>query len=260
MINDLASAKVLSQLEGIIRGRYGREIQIVRLMNLGATDSQTSVHSAGAEVHIPLTFEDLFLGQAVLRGDTPMQNSDIERAAATVKLALEPVLYREYLVRQEENQIAHLQNKNLDIRPRFLSIVDSKSETGSGLLSSLIFLQGRNPEFVRQVAIEIHEQSSFWSFVQLKDLIKSVGKLEELESMSLTTILVDSNDLQNSDVEKWVRSLADKNLNELLVLVHKNVDQLVELELQPTIDTDRLPIHRLLRIESIQMLLKKSYN
>lgn len=268
---DASSLKVVAQLEEIIKGRYGRDLKVIRLMNF--SEAQNSrIQQVGEEIHIPLSFGNLFLGKAILKGRISMDSTDMERASQTVKLALEPVLYREYLIRQEANQSAQLSKVHMDIKPGFISLLKnsessdfeesleelSQKSKKMDLALSLVFLEGKNPEFVRRVAYEIHEQSELWSFVQYKDLQASIKNLAELEELSLATIFIDSNDLKDPVVREWVLSLKDRKLNELIILVHKTADQMTELTEVPIIPVDRLPAHRLLRIESLQMLLSQA--
>lgn len=265
------SEKIVSHVGAIIKSRYGREIEVIRLMNLGLGESKFITEEMGNEVHIPLSHGELFLGKAVLRGESPWGPGEVDRASETVKLALEPVLYREYLHLQTINQEAQLEYKELDIRPAFLKVLSSNGEfqseqtnqnnredsTEHQLSHSLLFIEGKNADYVRRIAQDIHEQSESWSFVQLRDLRPSIHSLKELETLALATIFVDAEEAQQPDVQEWIREEARKDSKRLLILVHVGEKAFSELSHIPLIDSESLPAHRLLRIEALQMLLRK---
>jgi hypothetical protein len=292
MFEGSKSERIVNHLGEIIKGRYGRDLEIVRLMNLRSSESAFLTEQMGEELHIPLSHGDLFLGKAVLRGTSELSSLDVDRASETVKLALEPVLYGEYLNLQNTNQEVQLKYKELDIRPIFLKVIDqkkgldfeqndSKNEIDNQkpeLRHSVLFIEGKSYEFARRVAQDIHEQSRSWSFVELKDLIRDFSQnlsqnLTEIESLSNSTIFIAATEAQLPEVQEWLLHLSKVNSStDLLVLVHResysqgvslrpaqSLSQVSTFFLDkvlgvPVISAERLPAHRLLRIETIQMM------
>ena len=272
MFEDSKSERIVNHLGEIIKGRYGRDLEIVRLTNLQENKSAFLTEQVGTELHVPLSHGDLFLGKAVLRGTSELSLLDIDRAAETIKLALESVLYSEYLRLLNTNQEVQVNYKDLDIRPTFLKVVEEKKT----LHHSILYVEGRNQEFIRRVAQDIHEQSQSWSFVELKDLIRDFSQnltanLKEIESLSNSTVFIGSVEAQIPEVQEWIAHLNNNDwLGDLLVLVHRNSAELTQDFKKdssqdaifsidkhngiPIISADRLPVHRLLRIESLQMM------
>lgn len=272
MQQDQTTTKVVGQLQEILKGRYGRGLQIVNLAHFSNRAEEFQVQERGQEIHIPLKHDDLFLGKAILKGEGTIADNQLESMVDMVKLTLEPVLYREYLIRLENNQ--SVGPSRYDIRPGFLKLISSENtasvsasswpldeeyfDNSSRLTHSMITIESDHEDFAQRVAHDIHEQSGLWSFVQLKDLRASVQTLSELNDLTQITIYVEAKDLASAEVVEWIKSLENQPSAERLILIHKKTATAALCE-SFVVTADRLPVHRLLRIESLQMMLRRSH-
>lgn len=264
MQDDIHSSGVLGHLKEILRGRYGRELEIVRMMGLGGDGNHTDYIQVGQELHVPLKHNELLLGKAVLRGAMPLNETQVYRAVQTVKFALEGLFYRDYLrIVQSNNSVCSSGEGLVD---SVISIADEESvlvekiHGGSPLCSPLIVLEGSTEELSSRLCVDIHELSGLQSLVQFSDIKSSLKNFNEILQIPNTTIRIKNEDLENLPLCTW---LCQKDIQELqidgLILVEDSKKKLTLSQNIPRIPVDRLPLHRTLRFESLRLLLEKDF-
>lgn len=263
MYDDLEVTNLMTRLGEMIKGRYGRNLEIVRLIDVRDEGNKTLVTQIGSDIHIPLIHKDILLGKAILKHSQDLIDRSItldEQAYELVKMTLEPVLYNEYLKLKIDN---YERQQSIDIRPGYLSVInpddtDEYIQSGANQLAqSILILNGGNEISSRKVAFEIHEQSGLWSFVQFKDIKNSITSIKDLLDLRGTTILFEEEDwLEWTDLQAHLPSLQE---NPDMLIIIRSLEGKIQSEEIFSIPLDRLPQHTLLRIESLQMWLKRSY-
>ena len=171
----------------LIEEKYGKTLQFRSLKLIDGPNKSAYQH--GDDYIIPLSLKNFDLGDIVVSRGSFLDDQQKTEVVDLIKFLVEPQIYNQHLKNAEENiknqkYAAHVEkNKVVNLFPQV-------SET-KRTLSKVIHLKSHIEQTRVKVAFKIHEMSGRNLFVRLSDVISSMTSVEDLSSLSDTTILIE---------------------------------------------------------------------
>lgn len=170
----------INKLKTLIQNRFGKGLEISRLTDLNSVKPDSDFFFKKADMVIPIYHEETYLGTAVVKKASEVDQEQWFTLSSLVKMTLTPALYSQYLALQENN----------------LQVVENSEETEINtisnekkIVSQVIHLNGIN-EIVLKVAHQIHELEKRWGFVPLKDLNIKFEDVHDIKRLGAMTIFI----------------------------------------------------------------------
>ncbi len=213
MKNENTDVQAVEKLKRIIMGRYGKGLMLRQLVDLNKADKLNEHQLKGVDLYIPLRLNEEYLGTAIVPFADDLAEDKRSQISQLVKMAMEPVLYSDFLERKQNNlqQITDFEfsTENLEVFEDGTAapssddeMTDEEMEAGDGsqLLTQIIHLSSENENALRKMAHQIHEMTHRWAFVPFQDIASQIHGVSDLVKLGAMTILV-------TDIEKLDQSL-----------------------------------------------------
>ncbi|MFZ3231807.1 MAG: hypothetical protein WA160_16495 [Pseudobdellovibrio sp.] len=262
IFNDAAWKKTFQ----LIEEKYGKTLQFrsLKLMN----NQSKSAYQHGDDYIIPMSLKNFDLGDIVVSRGSFLDEQQKTEVVDLIKFLVEPQIYNHHLKTSEQNILnqknaaAFEKSKVVNLFPEF---TDSKKT-----LSKVIHLKAQNEQTRTKVALKIHELSGRNLFVRLSDVISTMTCVDDLLSLSDTTILIEDIETISSSMMQILESFLSKSSDTdqdsgPLLLVGSNLT-LEALEEKPWhkdlkddlmgfyFDIDRVPIAQQTSKEILELL------
>jgi len=154
-------------------------------MDMSKLNSPNETVVSGNDLYIPIVVQNQFLGAGVIPHGWELCEEKQKSIAHLVRMVLEPKLYNDFLERQEANLRGTHNQPSDEMR---LSVVTTKRPQ---FTTSLIHLQGQQ-QFLKKVAMQIHEFSGRWAFVPFDDVKKDLHTAMDLCALGGMTLFVEN--------------------------------------------------------------------
>lgn len=205
----------VERLKRIIGDRYGKDLILRTLIDLGDQAQDQEFAVKGEDLHVAIKVQENFLGTIVIPKAKDLTSEGMRSAAQIVRMIMEPSLYNWFLTRQESNIRELLQEQHLEQMPvqkngeadfsqdelaglhvldadQFSEVGDEFEELDSEAVSKLVLLQGTNSLSIKKVAMQIHEISQRWALVPFKDLSAGLNTVQDITKLGEMTILIEN--------------------------------------------------------------------
>jgi len=186
---------ILIKLNHLLNSRYGKGLELRRLMDLSRINMESEHAVHGNDLYIPIIVENQFLGTAIIPFGWELCEDNKKKIAQLVRMALEPKLYSEFLERRENN----LQYQDVEE-----TVSDPAKE--KKLITSFLHLHGHDDSLLKKVALQIHDFSARWAFVPFEDICTDLKTVFDICNLGATTLYVPN---VESLSEEQQRLLAD---------------------------------------------------
>lgn len=222
----ILESSFVSRLRNIISSRYGKGLQIRQLMDLADLGSE-EMYLRGADLHIPIRMNKMFLGTAIIPSASDMDYDNRESVLQLVRMVLEPAMYKWYLDQKQANlsEVSKIEPdlSNIELfgdekREAFIekgeaeeSVLESASEANQ-LVCSLIHLEGTSAKLNLKIAHQIRDITSRWAFVPFADIKGQIHSSFDISKLGSMVIFIE-------DVET-LNAAEQELLNEYLEEAH----------------------------------------
>jgi hypothetical protein len=207
ILNDSAWKKTLE----LIQSKYGKSLSYrsIKILN----ENKSSFYSSGDDLVIPLKLKDHDLGDVIVTRGSLLDAQQKSEVVDLIKFLVEPKVYNLHLKQSEENTIAIKSSTAGPLRKPVTLELFKTEDLQRKTLSQIIHLKSESTNSRRKVASKIHEMSGKNLFVFLDDIAASLSSVEDIKTLSDTTIYIESiDDLSGSMLqllEKYLESSYD---------------------------------------------------
>jgi len=228
----------VDRLKKILANRYGKSLQVRRLMDLTEVDAHKEFFTKGRDLHIPIRVKGAFLGTAVVAAADDLNEEHRQGIADLIKMTLEPAMYQWYLI-QKENNLEEISKAHLDVSnvrlfgedmPSIDDVLDDKitgleNKPGHELISHLVHLEGSQQTMNKKVALQLHDMTSRWAFVPFNDIKGQLHSTQDFSKMGAMTVFVENiEDLNASEQELLLEYVSeDHGGDEPLIITSSRV-------------------------------------
>lgn len=243
------------KLKQMILSRFGKALEFQAVTPMAVADDSHKARVRGHDYVIPLFVNHAYLGTAVVPGADDLSTESQMQISQAVRLIMEPLMYRDYLTRVEENlrSSAGAPGKNV---LRLASFEDEETEEiESPLTSQIVHFYGKTDVQKQKAANQLHDLSAHWAQIDFRSINKDGFSVADLRDLGMVTLLV--TDLESLTDIKWIEDYArlpKREQNLLLVLGSvKSADELLKESrlsrgfhqtiLPFSLNTDRAPVN-----------------
>lgn len=171
----------------LIEEKYGKTLQF---RSLKLIDNQSKLaYQHGDDFIIPLSLKNFDLGDIIVSRGSFLDEQQKTEVVDLVKFLIEPQIYNHHLKNTEQN-ILNQKNAAAIEKNKVVNLFPQISDTKK-TLSKIIHLKSHIEQTRVKVALKIHEMSGRNLFVRLSDVISTMTSVEDLLSLSDTTILIE---------------------------------------------------------------------
>lgn len=271
----------LLKLKQLLSVRYGKGLELRRLVDLSKIKEDSTPVVQGNDLHIPIVTQGQFLGTAVIRHGWELSSDKKQSLTQLVRMVLEPQLYNEFLERREINLQSvdafsfDIENLSLFEEPSEFppNLHDFPAESPQQLITSLLHLQGHDNSLIKKVALQIHEFSARWAFVPLEDVAGELNSSLDISNLGGMTLFVEN--VENlspkiqillADYLKSPRSLAEpliltSSTLSLADLSHRLNCRELDLDIQESnLEIERAPLNSQMLRELLDLFFHKDEN
>lgn len=268
----------LVKLKQLLSSRYGKGLELRRLMDLSKLRVDSEPVVQGNDLYIPIVVQEQFLGTAIIPHGWELSSDKKKSVTQLVRMVLEPKLYNEFLERRESNlqtiESLNFSASNLSLfADDEVEMEEVETEKPQQLITSLLHLQGRDSSLIKKVALQIHDFSARWAFIPFEDVCKELHTALDICNLGGMTLFVEN--VENLSAEHQAL-LADylkspRSLSEPLILTTSMLP-LAELSNQltnPAFNTDiqasnleveRAPLNSQMLRELLDLFFHKDEN
>lgn len=182
----------------LIEEKYGKTLQFRSLKLLD--DEKKSAYQQGDDFIIPLALKNFDLGNVIISRGSFLDEQQKSEIVDLVKFLLEPQIYNLHLKNAEQNILN--QKNNLNRKPAEVINLHTGYQPTKKPLSQIIHLKAHTPQARLKVALKIHEMTERNLFVRLSDIIHDGSTVDDLISLSDTTVLIEDIDLVSEPILK----------------------------------------------------------
>lgn len=173
----------------LIEEKYGKSLQFRSLKLLN--DQKKSAYQQGDDFIIPLSLKNFDLGNVIVTRGSFLDEQQKTEIVDLIKFLLEPQVYNLHLKNTEEN-ILNQKNTQLKKSSEVIDLYTANEDVDSRRpLSQIIHLKSLVPQIRLKVALKIHDMSQRNLFVRLNDVIHAESTVEDLLSLSDTTVFIE---------------------------------------------------------------------
>lgn len=192
ILDDSAWKKTLQ----LIEEKYGKTLQFRALTLLN--DQKKTAYLNGDDFVIPLSLKNYDLGNVIVNRGSFLSEEQKSEIIDLIKFLVEPQVYNLLLKTTEEN-ILNQKNSALAEKNKVVKLFDDfeiyETSTAKKLLSQIIHLKAHTSQNRHKVALKIHEMSERNLFVRFHDIINKTATVEDLLSLSDTTVFIEDIEL-----------------------------------------------------------------
>ncbi|WP_413559074.1 hypothetical protein [Bdellovibrio sp. HCB209] len=248
MQSSTLDSSFVSRLKHLVETRYGKNLLIRQLMDLGDLHDHEDTFLRGKDFHVPIKVNGALLGTAIVPGAEDLNAEKRQGVTQLIRMVLEPALYKWYLEQKESNLVeiskANFETENLhvfgdDALPSIDELLeDTSTDLAKGLskelLSHLIHLEGSNATTNKKVALQLHELTGRWAFVPFNDIKGQLHSSYDIAKMGEMTIFIENIEALNAaEQELLLEYLEEEHLaDEPLIITSSslNLEDLGKLE------------------------------
>lgn len=267
----------LIKLKQLLSSRYGKGLELRRLMDLSKLRIDSEPVIQGNDLYIPIVVQEQFLGTAVIPHGWELCEDKKKSVTQLVRMVLEPKLYSEYLERRETNlQSLESTTFSTDNVSLFADDEDIAGEViveQKNLITSLLHLQGHDNSLIKKVALQIHEFSTRWAFVPFEDVSKEIRSVMDICNLGGMTLFVENVESLSEEHQTLLAeySKSPRSLGEPLVLTSSNlsleklssrlVNQALLEEIKESyLEVERAPLNSQMLRELLDLFFHKDEN
>ncbi len=221
-INLQCGVGMVERLKEIVHSRYGKGLEVRSMMDIANLNLKSDAQIKGVDLHIPIQVNGSYLGTAVVKEGSDLNDQQTSSLVQLVRMALEPSMYNTYLERKERN-LQEINKAQYDVSN--LSVFgevdnydftnDSLSENnelqGDALLvSNLIHLEGTQETLIKKVALQLHEMTHRWAFVPFKDIREQIKNVEDLIKFGAMTIFIEKVETLSATEQAIINEFVDQ--------------------------------------------------
>lgn len=260
MVTDILKTPSVQRLAGILKSRYGKNLEVRFIVDATVGSWSASQYSvARGDLFIPIAVHDTFLGLAKVPDVGSLAETSVAAIADVVKLVLEPALYRRYL----DNRFEIMTQENTPTPGPTPAATDSKN-------AKAVLLHSRNPNVTANLAFTLHEETGRWAFLRYSDMNFDFGGRQSLEALGRATLFIE--DVLQIKPEQWgllkdFLLTSNPEYHPLILLGtsrswtewHESGEMdhdILDLVAPYTAELDRWPTNRGQQQEAFRMLLK----
>lgn len=267
----------IQRLQGILQSRYGTGFRVEFMSDVSLMDSGSQAPSfVEGALRIPIFYEGQFLAKAVLPDAGSIGQAEYETISDLVRMVLEPLMSKWMVHQPMVNRTLLRQSENVIPMFRIYSSQEEAADlpqdesTVRSFLTSVIYLQTKNPLLVHKVASTIHEISRRWASVPFEQVQGEIESILDIQDLGAMTLVV--NDLLNVTPEKralLADYLANQPRQDMPLLVISSSTAMNDLIEQGVItqtfadqmqkcvlEVDRLPVKLELLKETLELFLE----
>jgi len=267
----------LVKLKQLLSSRYGKGLELRRLMDLSKLQIGSEPMVQGNDLYIPIIVQEQFLGTAIIPHGWELCEDKKKSVTQLVRMVLEPKLYHDFLERKETNlkSIATLNfsTQNLNLFAEDLEKDDESVLEEKNLITSILHLQGHDNSMIKKVALQIHDFSARWAFVPFEDVCKDLHSamdicnlggmtlfVENMESLSEEhqALLVEYTKSPRSLVEPLILTSSNLSLEKLKSKL-ANADLIAEIQ-DSHLEVERAPLNSQMLRELLDLFFNRDEN
>jgi hypothetical protein len=180
----------VDKLKRLVSSRFGKRLELRTMVQVDEfTHLEPQVR--GQDLFIPIHEQKSFLGTAIVNDVSDVNSENQAQLAEMVKLILQPVLYKVFLARQEDNlkQTASVHFDATNLQP--LDMPTQPEEKKINLLTSLIHFVGHDPLRLKKSALLVHEMTERWAFLSLSDIAVNIKSVDDLTQLGTATLFIE---------------------------------------------------------------------
>ncbi len=218
ILNDSAWKKTLA----LIESKYGKSLtyRSIKILN----DNPSPFYSQGDDLVIPLRLKDHDLGDVIVTSGSLLDAQQKSEVVDLIKFLVEPKVYNLHLKQSEENTIAIKTSTRGPLRKPVTLELFKTEDFQRKTLSQIIHLKASVKNTRRKVASKIHDMSGKNLFVFLDDIAASLTSVEDIKTLSDTTIYIESiEDLSKSMIQLLEKYLELSYEDGPLFLIGSNI-------------------------------------
>jgi hypothetical protein len=250
----------IGKLKQLLSSRYGKGLELRRLMDLSKLRADSEPIIQGNDLYIPIVVQTQFLGTAIIPHGWELSSEKKKSVTELVRMVLEPKLYTEFLERRETNLQSvgsytfSTSNLNLfgDSEDYEREGQDFTSGESQMLVTSLLHLQGHDNSLIKKIALQIHDFSARWAFVPFADVCPDLHTDMDICNLGGMTLFVENVETLTPEHQallveylKSPRSLSEPLILSSSTLSLKNLcSRLVNTALAEDIQTSHLEVER----------------
>ena len=186
----------LVKLKQLLSSRYGKGLELRRLMDLSKLKVGSEPIVQGNDLYIPIVVQEQFLGTAIIPHGWELCEDKKKSVTQLVRMVLEPKLYNEFLERRETNLASiesfNFSTSNLSLFAEELQDDEVEFQEEKTLITSLLHLQGHDYSLIKKVALQIHDFSARWAFVPFEDVSKDLNSAMDICNLGAMTLFVEN--------------------------------------------------------------------
>ncbi len=187
----------------LIEEKYGKTLQFRALKLL--SDQKKSAYLQGDDFVIPLSLKDQDLGNVIVTRGSFLSDDQKNEIVDLIRFLVEPQVYTLHLKTTEQNILSQKKNDARE-KSKVVQLFENynvyQPPAIKKLLSQVIHLKSHTVQSRNKVAFKIHEMSQRNLFVRFHDIINSSATVEDLLTLSDTTVFIeDIEALTNSELQ-----------------------------------------------------------
>lgn len=250
----------LVKLKQLLSSRYGKGLELRRLMDLSKLRVDSEPVVQGNDLYIPIVVQEQFLATAIIPHGWELSSEKKKSVTQLVRMVLEPKLYTEFLERRENN-LQSLENLSFSTSnislfgdDEIYSDEDFENSTAEAttLITSLLHLQGHDSSMIKKVALQIHEFSARWAFVPFEDVSQGLQNEMDICNLGGMTLFVENVESLSAEHQKLLADYlkSPRSLSEPLILTSSTLSlenlssRLVSAALNKDIQESHLEVER----------------
>lgn len=261
-VKEILESSAVEKLQTLLLERYGKQIELQMINDASDDFGAESRIFRNREGHlkIPITFNSHFFATAVIKESEDLNEEDQASITSLVQMILEPTFYSWFLEHQKPTSGSIPGVQHLSLVP----------EVEGAFEPEVWCLESQNTEWIRKVALRMHELSERWAFFDYKDISDQIFSIRDLSELGQVTVVIPDwtqlYSFHRNLVSEYLRTKVDGTLSRPLVLIGttKSLDALHGLHLMSEdllnrISTSHLRLDRLptdfARLEEVLKML-----
>lgn len=267
----------LIKLKQLLSSRYGKGLELRRLMDLSKLRIDSEPVIQGNDLYIPIVVQEQFLGTAVIPHGWELCEDKKKSVTQLVRMVLEPKLYSEYLERRETNlqslEATSFSTENVSLFAEDDELIEDTIVEQKNLVTSLLHLQGHDNSLIKKVALQIHEFSTRWAFVPFEDVSKEINSVMDICNLGGMTLFVENVEALSEEHQALLAEYtkSPRSLAEPLILTSSNLSfeklssrlvnkALLEEIKESYLEVERAPLNSQMLRELLDLFFHKDEN
>jgi hypothetical protein len=223
--------------------RYGKQLELKMINDASddfANDSKVHKNREG-HLKIPISFNSHFFATAVIKEADDLNEEDQASITSLVQMILEPTFYSWFLDHQKPIATVASPIHHLSLVP----------DTEASAEPEVWCLESLSTEWIKKVALRMHELSERWAFIEYKDISDQIFSVRDLSELGQVTLVIpDWTQLypfHRNIIAEYLRTPVENSWSSPLVLVGttKSLDALHTLHLMSEDVLNRVSTHHL---------------